>query len=117
MLSGSKNIKANKEVLPEIESPSNSSQNSKKNAVKKKQQETSKDGTKKLVGDIGKGKDNCDDGDSNERILENEQIDKVEYTNPNVKQPIKNEAYKVNSSNVITLTPNEIKKQKDLALL
>eukprot|EP01084_Bolivina_argentea_P301168 519508_1 len=86
------------------------------------ERETLKDGTERLVGVIGKGKDtfvvhNYDDLDSNERILENEQIVKVEYTNPNVKQPIKNEAYKVNSSNVITLTPNEIKKQKDLALL
>eukprot|EP01084_Bolivina_argentea_P095174 171114_1 len=85
-------------------------------------EETLADGTTRIVGVIGKSKHTIEthyysDIKANHRILNNETIIKINYTNDKVK-PIKNERYnrgsvavKINDPELIVLTPKELRKQ------
>eukprot|EP01084_Bolivina_argentea_P290647 499301_1 len=91
------------------------------------EQETLQDGSERVAGVIGIGKHSVEvhcyeDLDSNFRILKNEYAVKMQYENKDVKL-IKNEKYnrgsitfKINKPNIMSLTPTELKKQKDLDL-
>eukprot|EP01084_Bolivina_argentea_P064506 117630_1 len=91
------------------------------------EEEKIKDGTERLIGIIAKDYHsvqihNYTDIHSNKRIMDNQPMVKIQYTNDKVKV-IKDQrynkgtiCYKINDPTIISLTPTEIKKNKNLEL-